>query len=98
MSERARTGAQQGQADRVSSRVLPLTSAAGHVGPIVVAGSHGQSLLLRVDSIPREGETILAYGFEEPEDGGKATNQARCECSKPAARIAPRRTTIWRWP
>jgi ribokinase len=76
MSERARTGAQQGQADRVSSRVLPLTSAAGHVGPIVVAGSHGQSLLLRVDSIPREGETILAYGFEEPEDGGKATNQA----------------------
>ena len=45
-------------------------------GPIVVAGAHGQSLLLRVDGIPREGETVLATGFEEPEDGGKATNQA----------------------
>ena len=45
-------------------------------GPIVVAGSHGQSLFLRVDSVPREGETVLATGFGEPEDGGKATNQA----------------------
>jgi ribokinase len=45
-------------------------------GPIVVAGSHGQSLFLRVDAIPREGETVLATGFGEPEDGGKATNQA----------------------
>ncbi|HUY44249.1 MAG TPA: ribokinase [Streptosporangiaceae bacterium] len=45
-------------------------------GPVVVAGAHGQSLLLRVDAVPREGETVLAAGFEEPEDGGKATNQA----------------------
>jgi ribokinase len=45
-------------------------------GPVVVAGAHGQSLLLQVDSVPREGETVLAVGFEEPEDGGKATNQA----------------------
>jgi ribokinase len=43
---------------------------------IVVAGAHGQSLCLRVDSVPREGETVLAVGFEEPEDGGKASNQA----------------------
>ncbi|HUY45675.1 MAG TPA: PfkB family carbohydrate kinase [Streptosporangiaceae bacterium] len=50
--------------------------AAKTAGPVVVAGAHGQSLLLRVDSVPREGETVLAAGFEEPEDGGKATNQA----------------------
>jgi ribokinase len=31
---------------------------------------------LRVDAVPREGETVLAYGYDEPEDGGKATNQA----------------------
>jgi ribokinase len=42
----------------------------------VVAGSHGQSLFLRVDAVPREGETVLAWGYDEPEDGGKATNQA----------------------
>lgn len=48
----------------------------GTPGPIVVAGAHGQSLLLRVDAVPRPGETVLAAGYEEPEDGGKATNQA----------------------
>jgi ribokinase len=35
-----------------------------------------QSLFLRVDAVPREGETVLGSGYEEPEDGGKATNQA----------------------
>jgi len=50
-------------------------SAAG-TGPVVVAGAHGQSLLLHVDAVPREGETVLAVGYDEPEDGGKATNQA----------------------
>jgi ribokinase len=45
-------------------------------GPIVVAGAHGQSLFLRVDAVPREGETVLGHSFEEPEDGGKASNQA----------------------
>jgi ribokinase len=45
-------------------------------GPIVVAGAHGQSLLLHVEAVPRGGETVLATGFEEPVDGGKATNQA----------------------
>jgi ribokinase len=48
----------------------------GFAGPIVVAGGHGQSLFLRVEAIPREGETVLAIGFEEPVDGGKASNQA----------------------
>jgi ribokinase len=45
-------------------------------GPIVVVGAHVQGLLLRVDAIPREGESVLGYGFEEPTDGGKASNQA----------------------
>jgi ribokinase len=45
-------------------------------GPIVVVGAHAQGLLLRVDTIPKEGESVLAWGFEEPIDGGKATNQA----------------------
>lgn len=42
----------------------------------MVAGGHGQSLFLRVEAIPREGETVLGFGFEEPVDGGKASNQA----------------------
>lgn len=45
-------------------------------GPIVVVGAHAQGLLLHVDSIPGEGESVLAWGFDEPMDGGKATNQA----------------------
>jgi ribokinase len=44
--------------------------------PIVVVGSHGQSLFMHVTAIPREGETVVAFGFEETVDGGKATNQA----------------------
>jgi ribokinase len=31
---------------------------------------------LRVERVPKEGETVLGWGFEEPLDGGKATNQA----------------------
>jgi ribokinase len=48
----------------------------GEPGPIVVVGTHVAGLLLRVESVPREGESVLAASFEEPEDGGKATNQA----------------------
>lgn len=51
-------------------------NAAEKEGPIVVAGAHGQSLLLHVEAVPRSGETVLAAGYEEPVDGGKATNQA----------------------
>jgi ribokinase len=29
-----------------------------------------------VEAVPREGETVRAWDFDEPEDGGKATNQA----------------------
>jgi ribokinase len=45
-------------------------------GPIVVVGSHVAGLVLEVDAVPREGESVLGRGFSEPEDGGKATNQA----------------------
>jgi ribokinase len=45
-------------------------------GPVVVVGAHAQGLLLRVDTIPKEGESVLGHGFEEPMDGGKASNQA----------------------
>jgi ribokinase len=31
---------------------------------------------MHVEAVPKEGETVLAWGFDEPEDGGKATNQA----------------------
>lgn len=44
--------------------------------PIVVAGAHVPSLFFRVDDVPREGETVLGRDYDEPEDGGKATNQA----------------------
>ena len=44
--------------------------------PIVVVGSHVPGLLLEVDAVPREGETVLGRALYEPEDGGKATNQA----------------------
>ena len=45
-------------------------------GPVVVVGAHVQGLFLEVRSVPREGETVLASSFDEPLDGGKATNQA----------------------
>ena len=45
-------------------------------GPITVVGAHVGGLLMQVDAVPREGETVLGHSFEEPEDGGKATNQA----------------------
>ncbi|HEY4349058.1 MAG TPA: ribokinase [Gaiellaceae bacterium] len=44
--------------------------------PIVVVGSHVPGLFLRVEAVPREGETVLAHSYREPEDGGKASNQA----------------------
>jgi len=64
---------------RARSGSVPLAggeSGRGAGGPIVVVGAHLQSLLLRVEAIPREGETALAYDYDEPMDGGKATNQA----------------------
>jgi ribokinase len=48
----------------------------GDSAPVVVVGAHVQGLFLEVDSVPREGETVLGSSFEEPLDGGKSTNQA----------------------
>ena len=61
--------------DAVSSAAVPA-DALDRAGPIVVVGSHVAGLVLEVDAVPREGESVLGRGFSEPEDGGKATNQA----------------------
>jgi len=42
----------------------------GEPGPVVVVGGHAQGLVLYVDAIPREGETVLGRGYDEPMDGG----------------------------
>jgi len=44
--------------------------------PLVVVGAHVPGLLVEVEAVPREGETMLGHRFSEPEDGGKGTNQA----------------------
>lgn len=43
---------------------------------VLVAGAHAQGLFMRVEHAPREGETVLGWDYDEPADGGKATNQA----------------------
>lgn len=48
----------------------------GDLGPVVVVGGHAQGLVLHVNAIPKEGETVLGRGYDEPMDGGKGTNQA----------------------
>jgi len=45
-------------------------------GSIVVVGAHCAGLFMHVSAVPKEGESVLGWGYEEPEDGGKATNQA----------------------
>lgn len=47
-------------------------------GQIVVVGAHIQGLFMKVHTVPREGESVLGDAFQEPVDGGKATNQAVC--------------------
>jgi ribokinase len=44
--------------------------------PIVVVGAHCPGILVRVARVPAPGETVLGWDLHEPEDGGKATNQA----------------------
>jgi ribokinase len=53
-----------------------LASIQDDARPIIVVGAHGQSLFMHVAAIPAEGETVVAFGYEETVDGGKATNQA----------------------
>lgn len=43
---------------------------------IVVVGSHAPALFLRVKRIPKPGETVIGWDFQEQKDGGKGSNQA----------------------
>jgi ribokinase len=43
---------------------------------IVVVGSHAPGLFLRVRRVPRAGETVIGWDYQEPMDGGKGSNQA----------------------
>lgn len=43
---------------------------------MVVVGAHVQGLLLNVEALPGSGESVIGWGFAEPADGGKSTNQA----------------------
>jgi ribokinase len=43
---------------------------------IVVVGSHAPALFIHTKRIPRAGETVIGWDFEEPRDGGKGSNQA----------------------
>jgi ribokinase len=43
---------------------------------IVVVGSHAPGLFVRVNRIPRAGETVIGWDYQEPVDGGKGSNQA----------------------
>ncbi len=43
---------------------------------IVVVGSHAPGLFMHVDRVPVAGETVMGWGYAEPMDGGKGSNQA----------------------
>jgi ribokinase len=43
---------------------------------IIVVGSHAPGILIHTECIPVAGETVMGWGFEEPIDGGKGSNQA----------------------
>ena len=53
-----------------------MTADANPARPITVVGAHVQGLVLQVERIPREGETVMAWAFGEAFDGGKSSNQA----------------------
>lgn len=43
---------------------------------ILVVGSHIPGLFMRVKRPPVPGETVIGWGYQEPMDGGKGSNQA----------------------
>ena len=43
---------------------------------IIVVGSHAPALFIHTDHIPIAGETVIGWDYEEPQDGGKGSNQA----------------------
>ena len=53
----------------------------------MVVGGHAQGLFLRVQAVPGEGESVLGFGFDEPLDGGKGSNQA-VAAARLGARVA----------
>lgn len=53
-----------------------MTAAGGDSGPVVCVGAHMQALFMHVERVPREGETVLGWGYRESLDGGKAANVA----------------------
>lgn len=55
---------------------MSLPRSLSEAGPIVVVGAHCAGIFMHVDAVPREGESVLGFGLAEPDDGGKATNQA----------------------
>jgi len=43
---------------------------------IIIVGSHAPGIFMRVKRIPRTGETVIGWDYDEPMDGGKGSNQA----------------------
>ena len=43
---------------------------------IIIVGSHAPGIFVRVKRIPKAGETVIGWDFDEPMDGGKGSNQA----------------------
>src|SRR5687767_7451222 len=43
---------------------------------LLVVGSHAPAMVLHVNRVPVAGETVTGWGYEEPIDGGKGSNQA----------------------
>lgn len=43
---------------------------------IIVVGSHAPGIFIRVKRVPKAGETVIGWDFDEPKDGGKGSNQA----------------------
>lgn len=70
---RRASGPVPGPGEPVRAQAGSTSSAAG---PIVCVGGLIQSLLIRVDRLPGEGETVLGSDVQEPLDGGKAVDYA----------------------
>jgi len=67
-----------GKNNSLSGTWQPARASRPGRGWIVVMGAHIQGLFMRVSAVPMEGESVLGHSFEEPVDGGRATNQAIC--------------------
>lgn len=43
---------------------------------IIIVGSHAPGIFVQVKRVPKAGETVIGWNFDEPVDGGKGSNQA----------------------